>query len=370
MEAHRKPALSETPAIEGRDTVKNVQALRGIAALLVMWVHVKFPVERVVPEAGNYALIAWGNGAMGVDLFFAISGFVISLAACKRHYRPLEFLLARFARVSPLNYCFIGIFLIAKAVITHRFNDFSSLWNGLCYLPLFDWKIMSWPPGGLGWTLCFEMWFYTVFALMLNFFTARKAGLFLALIFIVGAPLATLDRGDWWFPHFMFHPFTLDFAAGCAIFQVQRFISIRMAWCLIVAALIYLAVFALATSDMANPILSTDGIAYGWFRVLMWGLPSACLLAGMVGLERNKSWVSPAWLVWFGTISYSLYLSQGVTLPAFFFVARHVGLHQLPVMLILEPASCIGVAWLCWKGIERPLTQRAQRLVRRIYHGT
>jgi peptidoglycan/LPS O-acetylase OafA/YrhL len=54
-------------------------------------------------------------------------------------------------------------------------------------------------------------------------------------------------------------------------------------------------------------------------------------------------------------------------MPAFTFVGRHVGLHNLAAILILAPVACVTVAWLCWMGIEKPLTQRAQNLVRRIW---
>lgn len=61
-------------------TFRGVQALRGIAALSVMLFHFRWNINAQIPGRGD-ALFGWG--ATGVDLFFLISGFVITLSAAK-----------------------------------------------------------------------------------------------------------------------------------------------------------------------------------------------------------------------------------------------------------------------------------------------
>jgi len=61
----------------------HIDALRGIAALLVIWLHVSEVFVRISPEtaAQGTALydVAWSVdvGKIGVVIFFSISGFVI-----------------------------------------------------------------------------------------------------------------------------------------------------------------------------------------------------------------------------------------------------------------------------------------------------
>jgi exopolysaccharide production protein ExoZ len=359
---------SETPALQARDTVENVQALRGIAALLVIWAHLKFPVQALVPGAERIPFIAAGNGAMGVDLFFCISGFVISIAACKRHYGPLEFFAARLARVCPLYFCFVLFYVGSKWISTDEARSYAALWNGFFYLPIFDFHHLSLPPGAMGWSLCFEMWFYVAFALLLNIWPPVRVAFFLPIVFAIGAPLMSFYRGGWYFPAFIFHPFTIDFAAGCVIFQLQRFLAARWAWALLAAAGFYLLAFTRHSGYLALSNNSGD-VMLAWTRVLLWGVPSMLVLAGLVGLERGKLWTAPRWLAGIGTISYSLYLSQWPTMRFIQSLGPRVHLHNLTALLILTPLLCLVVGWLAWKCVEVPLTRRAQALAHRLTRG-
>jgi len=344
------------------DTVKNVQALRGIAALLVVSAHIKFPIQVLDPSAANYPLVNTGHGAIGVDLFFIISGYVISLTACKRHHNPLEFFLARIARVSPLYLMYVLLFLLCKEVILDRHNSLLSVWNGIFYVPIFDWKEYTVPPGGAGWTLSFEMWFYIAFALLLHIWTPKKTAFFLPIIFFTGAALMTLYDGDWYFPRFMFHPFVLEFAFGCVVFNTQRWVSSRLSWLLLASGIIYMIAFSQHTGFLAFfPTLLSYRLDYAWLRVLLWGFPSALIVAGLVGLERNHGYILPRGLVWAGGFSYSLYLSQQFTMEIFTEAGQRIGLHSLAAIVPLLFILCVFNAWACWMWIEKPLTGLAQR---------
>jgi peptidoglycan/LPS O-acetylase OafA/YrhL len=79
-------------------TFENIQDLRGVAALLVLYVYVRMLVENLRPD-----LDLFHAGGIGVDLFFIISGFVICLTAGKRHHTAGDFILARLARIVPFN---------------------------------------------------------------------------------------------------------------------------------------------------------------------------------------------------------------------------------------------------------------------------
>jgi peptidoglycan/LPS O-acetylase OafA/YrhL len=79
----------------------NIQALRGVAAFLVVVLH-------TLGTAADYGfstrvfspLRGWGFG--GVDLFFVISGFVMVHVQRVKAYTPGRFLLNRVVRICPL----------------------------------------------------------------------------------------------------------------------------------------------------------------------------------------------------------------------------------------------------------------------------
>jgi peptidoglycan/LPS O-acetylase OafA/YrhL len=343
---------------ERPDTVENIQALRGIAALCVVWAHLKLPLRTLCPQALDYPLIHTAFGAIGVDVFFIISGYVICLTACKHHYHSLEFFLGRIARVAPL-YLVITIPLLRPGM------PLCTIWNGIFYLPIFDRGMYAGPPLYLGWTLSFEMWFYVAFALLLNFWTAAVVARFLPVIFFVGACVMTFYHGFWYLPHFLFHPFVLEFSFGCIVFQLQKKVLGRMSWFLLVSGAVYLLLFSRHTGYLGIhlPILNarTD---LAWLRVLLWGVPSALMVAGLVGLERNYGYVLPRFLVWLGGISYSLYLTHMLAMARLTDFLNQFGLHNLYLLILLIGAFCIFIGWGCWRCIERPLTSRAQRWVR------
>ena len=73
------------------NNLHSIQILRGLAALSVVYFHMTL-VEKSspFPKFGSY----------GVDIFFVISGFIISLIV-SNGVKPVEFAINRIARIAP-----------------------------------------------------------------------------------------------------------------------------------------------------------------------------------------------------------------------------------------------------------------------------
>ena len=357
---------SGSKAVQEPKVVANIQALRGIAALLVLWAHIKFPVEALCPGKERLWWIQTAHGAIGVDLFFIISGYVISMTACKRHHHPLDFFLARIARVSPLYLAVFPFAFAHKAYVSWPHLPLRSAWNGIFYLPIFDWRDYTLPPLAVGWTLSFEMWFYVAFALLLYLWNPRKVARLLPLFFFAGAGVMAAYNGAWYFPRFLFHPFVLEFAFGCIVYQTQNWVKGALPWILVAVGLLYMLAFSQRTGYLGWHVeLLSDRMDLAWLRVLLWGFPSALVVAGLVGLERNQRLTLPNVLVWMGGISYSLYLTHWFSVMLFAAIGKKLGLHSLPIVLAVVVTFTILLAWLCWKRVEQPLTKRAQGWAKR-----
>ncbi|MBG4729017.1 acyltransferase [Pseudomonas aeruginosa] len=79
-----------------------IQYLRGIAALIVVLFHFRFVLDNVYAEKALGSNLL-GGGAVGVDIFFMISGFIIVFATkSKRAANPLDFAARRIFRIYPL----------------------------------------------------------------------------------------------------------------------------------------------------------------------------------------------------------------------------------------------------------------------------
>jgi len=77
----------------------DLDALRGVAVLFVLAYHYSIRFRELFPNAPHSSL-HFSPGQYGVHLFFAISGFVITMTL-ERSRRPLDFVVARFSRLYP-----------------------------------------------------------------------------------------------------------------------------------------------------------------------------------------------------------------------------------------------------------------------------
>lgn len=128
---------------------------RAISILLVLLGHL-FPIG---PKAWQL------NGAVaasGMAIFFILSGFLIT-SILLRDQNIVHFLTRRFLRIVPLAWLFIAITLVASSAASNT------------YLPHFLFYV-NWPPmtftnhTGHLWSLCVEMQFYLLVALLVAVF--------------------------------------------------------------------------------------------------------------------------------------------------------------------------------------------------------
>lgn len=331
---------------------RGVQCLRAIAALLVMWSHVRF--------AGDFRGVRWldtGVGALGVDMFFVVSGFVIALNARSLHFAWAPFLARRITRVVPL-YWALSLPLALTAWAAHRL-EWGGVANTLLFLPLFDREVFSLPVHGYGWTLCFEMWFYLAFAACLGALRSR-APLALPMLLASGcAAVALMPPGGWYLPRFLFNPLVLEFCAGMLVCRFAERLGLRL---LMIAGLFLLpwAAMALLLEELANfprVLAHTD---WAFARAAAWGGLGVVLLVMAVAAENIGVRRWPRTLVRLGDASYSLYLIQ----PYSLWLALQLGtrLHLPPALCGLAFAGgtvLLGLLLSDW--VEVPLTRLLRR---------
>jgi peptidoglycan/LPS O-acetylase OafA/YrhL len=140
-----------------------LDGLRAISILLVLASH-------MLPLGPKFLKLNDAAGAMGMSLFFALSGFLIT-STLIHNADVCEFLVKRLARILPLAYAYT--FLVFTFVI---FDPKAGLWTASFLLNYFT----DYMEGGLNnhfWSLCIEMHFYAGIALVVILF--RKKGLWI-----------------------------------------------------------------------------------------------------------------------------------------------------------------------------------------------
>lgn len=86
-----------------KEELPNLTGLRGYAAVAVVLFHLNVP---------GFASVGW----LAVDLFFVLSGFVLSHVYCAGLSRA-DFLWARFARIAPTHFVATGAFCLCCATV-------------------------------------------------------------------------------------------------------------------------------------------------------------------------------------------------------------------------------------------------------------
>lgn len=104
-----------------KDRIPPLDGLRGMAILMVMLHHFTFLAPGTLWE--NWFVKIFHKGGHGVDLFFVLSGFLITGILMDTKDRPhyfRNFYMRRFLRIFPLYYVFILTFLfIVPPILSH-----------------------------------------------------------------------------------------------------------------------------------------------------------------------------------------------------------------------------------------------------------
>jgi len=318
--------------------IGNIQALRAIAAMMVMSMHA-FHVPRV---DGAWLTRLPDLGHMGADIFFVISGFIItktamSMAAADDSGRLRlsgAFALHRIARIYPLFWI-----VLAVGVALHGNSEIVAEPGKvlLLHAPEHTVPVM--------WTLTFELYFYLVASLAL-LIMPRQFAWFLA-IWVVAQALFVLFHGPW----ILRFPVSFEFAFGAAAALLVRDGRLRCYG-------LSLAVGAIGfVGSIAVVFLVNHPASLSW-RLIWFGVPAVLLLYGLVGLEVEGRFMLPAWLQRRGTESYSLYLWHYIIVG----LVHQLGLGNVLVEAAIAIPVSLSAAWVSYRLIERPFIRMAHNI--------
>ena len=326
-----------------------IQALRAVAALLVVLLHCD---EMLGLRIGPNALGAsWHNGAAGVDIFFVISGFIMTVSSRHLVDEPLgwlTFLKNRIVRIVPLYWLLTTLKLLAvlgaSGLALRSQLNLDFVISSYAFLPLVDSAGHFRPLLPVGWTLTFEFLFYFVFSIAL----ARGAdAMRVVLPVFAGIALIALFRTEFW-PTWtvLFDPIVLEFVLGVAIAKMTLAgIRLTPAFSLFLLFAGFSLIFSFAPE--------TDNL-----RVLVWGLPAAMIVVASVSLERDLGQSIPRWLSAVGDSSYSLYLSHGFFLATLGASLGHLhwsGPYVEFATTIVGVVGCSLISVALYRVVEKPM---------------
>ncbi|MGH7023769.1 MAG: acyltransferase family protein [Caulobacteraceae bacterium] len=338
----------------GTDRIQSLQALRYVAAAMVVVGH----ACRLAAGAGAGNLPA-DIGVAGVDIFFVLSGFVIALTGPLATPRPTGalFFWRRWRRVAPIYY------LVSIVAIVDAANQGPLSTDRIISTLLF------WPAAGrvaippyvmVGWTLGFEMIFYSTVALVLLGGRLRRN------LILLGTAMLCLEVGRQvnGSPPFriLANPIFLEFSAGvglAAIWPRLRSAPRALAGILLLSGVGALAVLSVAGLKGADSVFATLNDSEGLWRVLVFGFPAVSIVAGVAILDRGFTGTLADLGAKLGDASYSIYLTQLMVLSPVIFISA-----GMPILaraaLGLVAATLAG--FIVFRFVETPILRDLKRL--------
>lgn len=387
---------AEAAALSSRDSLRatkidGLQMLRALAVLLVTWLH-SHQNSRLMynqPQPANF----WADnlGMFGVDIFFSISGFILTMVALRPSsknavHRASNFFVRRLIRIYPIYWILLLLPILRylhQHVLPLRTTVLSVFllpgWQVPIHAPLLDYA----------WTLMFEMFFYCVISLLLLFgprSAPRNTILTLCLLVLSGLftginhPLLILIA----------NPMLLEFVAGASLaiaysrwiggaaekaFHTVGRTALCLGWLFLLGGIAYIAGLMLTLPANSSIQISALSGMNLWQRVATWGVAGWLLTAGTVllstgfaarrdGRQPFRSW---AWLaVFLGDASYSIYLSSAFTMEQFGRIMERMHVPADPSTLLIQATTLLSIVLVVLFGVlfhvvvERPLTTSLQ----------
>lgn len=348
-------------------TLGSIQLLRGIASILVVLLHITINYNENTGQRFLFDIFRFGGS--GVDIFFVLSGFIITYSNLRYLAQPSsvgKFLKRRFIRIFPIYWIIITVFLMLQLALPAFYKSHfdTGLANVLQTYLLLPGHVMI---NGVSWSLTNELFFYLLFSLAL-LIPNKKICFYLMTVyflFLIAYALispATMNGNP--YKEFVLFPMNIEFFLGVFIVLIINRISKNWIYPLLITGIaLFVAGSLLSNSDFAV-VSSSLHIALN--RVLLFGFPSFLIILAVVKLEFSKTVNVHSVFVHLGDASYSIYLIHLPIVAAFFKIVVKFNINNT---VLLSLCSFVLLITVCAAGIfiyhkiEKPLIQKLNKLL-------
>ena len=355
--------------------------LRALAILLVLGFHYQLQFPHPI-WTGWFMKIGW----TGVDLFFVLSGFLISsqlFAQIKKGtgISLKTFFIKRFFRILPIYFFIVGVYFLFPYF--REKEALPPLWKFLTFTQNFGLEIKNFGTFSHAWSLCVEEHFYLLLPLILIFLTSKnlfaKSYWILIALLVFGIvfriylwsifyPSNSVNDSSlpYWTEHIYYPTYNrLDgLLVGVAIAALYQFspklwdkIS-KFGNQIIILSIALLTVVFFSFADL------------GTYSTSIWGFPLISIAYGFLVLGA----ISPSSFLYnwnskittlISTLSYAIYLSHKGIIHIVQELFAKLGVDKNSnLMFLVCIVVCIIVAWLLNLTIEKPFMKMRDKILR------
>ena len=332
-----------------------IDGMRALAILPVVFFHAGFEL--------------WSGGYVGVDVFFVISGYLITLILIQdienNEFSLIRFYERRARRIIPALF-FMILCCFPLAIWTMPPSMLEEFSQSVIFVGLFASNLFFWRNSGYfdteadekpllhTWSLAVEEQYYLIFPILLVIFSRQKRNSFLFTLCF----LAIIS-------------FTLSVFASKNFPSANFYLIISRAWELLAGSLV--AVLSFKTRFNPRPLLCYIGILGIIIPVFLYddktSFPGFAALLPVLGtvlviLFRSEDFLlirflSSKPMVFCGMMSYSIYIWHQ---PIFAFSRIYFPDYHSEHMRFFLIALTFGFGYLSWRFIERPFRATPQKI--------
>lgn len=283
---------------EEKNFISGLHGLRGLASIGVFFGHSVGGYNQDVLNNSSFWLKFITNlGTFGVEVFFVLSGFVISNSIAKLSWR--KFMKHRFWRIYPVFVFFTLMYFVLNSIFEVMPGRISYVYliNNLVFINLFL-NTPALTPNA--WTITYEVWFYVICFFLLTAFITNNKTYFLLTIFATSLFV-------------IYYPVSIYFFSGVALnYWYKSYLSI----CEYLKSVVFIVIELFIVVSVVLMAGSQDYV-YEWdyilgdFKILaLYMLTVFLMLALLHPKSLFAKCLATRTFLFLGTISYSLYLSH------------------------------------------------------------
>lgn len=371
-----EPSISvPPPSIEQPRHIPSLDGLRALSILLVIVLHtlLRHSLYKFIP----FPLRLLGNGALGVFIFFVISGYLITTLLLREQQATSaislrSFYLRRAFRILPPLYAYL-LFLAILGVTGHLPGmNLRELLTALTLTRNYAHNVGLWAMEHL-WSLCIEEQFYLLWPSFARRLTLDRLER-LALILVVACPVLRLIAAASHHYNYIFTFFHCDGLALGAILACQQ---LRKAYSpeppapatwkpfATLAAALFLTALPFAIPPGTSPAHLAGALQLSGISLLCYCVISAAIRhtgAPLLAIFRSRLFT------FFGLISYCLYIANSYVVNSYDAFHGPIAIGNMPhywVRAAIVTAATLAICLIARYAIELPAMSLRRYVLRR-----
>ena len=332
-----------------------IQTLRCIAYILIVFFYI------TVTYCNTHHLAFLGNvfifGGEGVDVFFILSGFIITYSNIKSIPKTADigkFLKKRIIRIYSIYWVIISLILLLQLFLpffykTHFQFTITKLLN--TYLLLLNYFMLN----DVNWSLTNKLFFYLLFIIAL--ITPKKNHILLLLFIylaflILFSTVLDVKSPSNNFIYLLLFPINIVVLLGIDVVMSIKIFSINSSIPFLILGIV-LFIDAAIFTNTDNFILNNS-----YNRVILYGFPSFIIILAFVKYELNNQVNIPSLFLKLSDASYSIYLFHLPLVATFFKIVFKLHITNYLLIVLLSGGLVIAVCYasiVIYNKIEMPL---------------